>query len=376
MRQRGWVAIGFVSVLAGLALGERLVTSRVEAQGGPAAPAFQVDPAWPTVPAQWTLGQVSGVAVDSRDHVWILQRPWSLDSDEKAPDADAACCHPAPPVMEFDASWPLRPGLGRPRRGLRVAGRRARHLRRPQGQRVGVVGRRAAPARRQGELHRQVHPRREVPAPDRPPRDEQGLARHGQLQQPRRHLRPSADQRGVRRRRLRQPAGDRARRRHRPVQADVGRLRQRPRRRRAEDGELRGARAAAVQPRARRAGVEGRARLRRRPAQQPHAGVRARRHVRARDLRRAADQAARHRLRRSASRPTRHSGGCISPTPATARSMSTIGDPAGGGAFGRIGRYAGQFVFLHALAVDSHGNLYTAEVGDGRRVQKFVVSRR
>jgi DNA-binding beta-propeller fold protein YncE len=45
------------------------------------------------------------------------------------------------------------------------------------------------------------------------------------------------------------------------------------------------------------------------------------------------------------------------------------------GAIGRIGRYAGQFVFLHALAVDSQGNLYTAEVGTGRRVQKFVRAR-
>ena len=45
------------------------------------------------------------------------------------------------------------------------------------------------------------------------------------------------------------------------------------------------------------------------------------------------------------------------------------------GAIGRIGRYAGQFVFLHALAVDSQGNLYTAEVGTGRRVQKFVARR-
>jgi DNA-binding beta-propeller fold protein YncE len=41
-------------------------------------------------------------------------------------------------------------------------------------------------------------------------------------------------------------------------------------------------------------------------------------------------------------------------------------------AFGRIGRYAGQFVFLHNVAVDSRGNVYTAEVGGGRRVQKFL----
>ena len=45
------------------------------------------------------------------------------------------------------------------------------------------------------------------------------------------------------------------------------------------------------------------------------------------------------------------------------------------GGIGRIGRYAGQFIFLHALAVDSRGNLYTAEVGTGRRVQKFVLTR-
>jgi DNA-binding beta-propeller fold protein YncE len=46
------------------------------------------------------------------------------------------------------------------------------------------------------------------------------------------------------------------------------------------------------------------------------------------------------------------------------------------GGFGRIGHYAGQFVFLHNIAVDSRGNAYTAEVGGGRRVQKFVVAGR
>ena len=42
------------------------------------------------------------------------------------------------------------------------------------------------------------------------------------------------------------------------------------------------------------------------------------------------------------------------------------------GQFGRIGRYAGQFIFLHNVAVDSKGNIFTAEVGTGRRVQKFL----
>ena len=42
------------------------------------------------------------------------------------------------------------------------------------------------------------------------------------------------------------------------------------------------------------------------------------------------------------------------------------------GGFGRVGHYAGEFVFLHVVATDSKGDVYTAEVGGGRRVQKFV----
>ena len=42
------------------------------------------------------------------------------------------------------------------------------------------------------------------------------------------------------------------------------------------------------------------------------------------------------------------------------------------GSFGRRGRYAGQFHWVHSLATDSQGNLYTGEVNQGRRLQKFV----
>jgi DNA-binding beta-propeller fold protein YncE len=39
--------------------------------------------------------------------------------------------------------------------------------------------------------------------------------------------------------------------------------------------------------------------------------------------------------------------------------------------FGRNGRQAGQFHWVHNLVVDSKGNIYTAEVDTGKRVQKF-----
>jgi sugar lactone lactonase YvrE len=39
--------------------------------------------------------------------------------------------------------------------------------------------------------------------------------------------------------------------------------------------------------------------------------------------------------------------------------------------FGRNGRNAGEFHWVHSVAVDSDGNLYTGEVDTGQRVQKF-----
>ena len=74
-------------------------------------PEFKVDPFWPKpLPENWLIGQVAGVAVDSEDHVWILHRPGSLTEDEAAAALDppsAICCIAAPPVIEFDAAGNL-----------------------------------------------------------------------------------------------------------------------------------------------------------------------------------------------------------------------------------------------------------------------------
>jgi hypothetical protein len=42
------------------------------------------------------------------------------------------------------------------------------------------------------------------------------------------------------------------------------------------------------------------------------------------------------------------------------------------GGFGRPGHLAGEFTFLHSVALDSRGNMYTGETIGGRRIQKFV----
>jgi hypothetical protein len=46
------------------------------------------------------------------------------------------------------------------------------------------------------------------------------------------------------------------------------------------------------------------------------------------------------------------------------------------GAFGRRGRSAGQFHWVHNMAVDSAGNIYTTEVDSGKRAQKFTLRSR
>ncbi|MGO4715506.1 hypothetical protein AB4Z37_22815 [Bradyrhizobium sp. 2TAF24] len=69
-------------------------------------PKFKVDPFWPKpLPNNWIMGQAAGVAVDEQDHVWVVQRPRTLTDDERAASLSpppTKCCLPAPSVMEFD----------------------------------------------------------------------------------------------------------------------------------------------------------------------------------------------------------------------------------------------------------------------------------
>ncbi|MGH8676914.1 MAG: hypothetical protein ACREUQ_01005 [Burkholderiales bacterium] len=74
-------------------------------------PAFRVDPFWPKpLPNNWLFGQIGGIAVDRHDHVWVLQRPRTLTDDERGAAVDpptSKCCKPAPPVLEFNAEGDL-----------------------------------------------------------------------------------------------------------------------------------------------------------------------------------------------------------------------------------------------------------------------------
>jgi hypothetical protein len=68
-------------------------------------PGYVVDPFWPKdLPEGWTLGQVSGIAVDGQDNIWVVHRPRTMDDDEKGAQKtppETRCCQPAPAVMQF-----------------------------------------------------------------------------------------------------------------------------------------------------------------------------------------------------------------------------------------------------------------------------------
>jgi len=98
--------------------------ARGAATAGPQAPRLDVDPLWPQpfpVEKHWALGSVTGIAVDSQDHVWVTHRGVdSLQTNEKGPTLAtwaAECCYAAPQVLEFDASGKLLDSWGGPGQG-------------------------------------------------------------------------------------------------------------------------------------------------------------------------------------------------------------------------------------------------------------------
>jgi hypothetical protein len=97
-----WVAVIFGSAVATIASQSPSPAARV--------PTFEVDPMWPRpLPNRWLVGAVAGVAVDARDHVWIVHRPTSLQ-----PNETRSIWRAAPPVLEFDPAGNLVSSWGGP----------------------------------------------------------------------------------------------------------------------------------------------------------------------------------------------------------------------------------------------------------------------
>jgi outer membrane protein assembly factor BamB len=80
-------------------------------------PQFSVDPSFPEMPSKWRIGFGVGVAVDSENNVWIIDRPSSIahpnfsrnSPADPPPDLTST---PAPPVVEFNNKGKFLRGWG------------------------------------------------------------------------------------------------------------------------------------------------------------------------------------------------------------------------------------------------------------------------
>jgi hypothetical protein len=114
--------MNLVRLAVSLALIPLLLSCQTLSPGDGTLPRFAVDPYWPKpLPTNWILGQVAGIAVDRNDHIWIVHRPTTLVDDEKGALANpptTKCCIPAPPVLQFDAQGNLLRSWGGPGAGF------------------------------------------------------------------------------------------------------------------------------------------------------------------------------------------------------------------------------------------------------------------
>ncbi len=92
-----------------------ITTMAAQQKNEPRAPTFTVDPAWPSIPNNWMLGEVTSIATDSRDHIWVLHVPGSIPESQRA--------NAAPPVLEFDQAGKLLTSWGGPTGGEQWLGR-------------------------------------------------------------------------------------------------------------------------------------------------------------------------------------------------------------------------------------------------------------
>ena len=108
----GLVAVALVALVAGRAV---VSSAGRQASRGAEIPVFEYDPTWPKpLPNNWLTGNIGAIAIDSKDHIWIAQRPGSTTnlSERYGLEGLSECCFPAPPVMEFDQAGNLLQSWG------------------------------------------------------------------------------------------------------------------------------------------------------------------------------------------------------------------------------------------------------------------------
>jgi DNA-binding beta-propeller fold protein YncE len=107
----GWPGVCVVVLLTLAAC----IGDKAHAQSAQRPPEFKVDPTWPTIPNHWVLGEVTSISVDRHDNIWVLHVPQSVPEAQRA--------NAAPPVLEFDSKGKLLRSWGGPSNGAQWLGR-------------------------------------------------------------------------------------------------------------------------------------------------------------------------------------------------------------------------------------------------------------
>jgi len=106
---RSWPTLCALLVLA------LCLDDNARAQSSKRPPEFKVDPTWPTIPNNWVLGEVTSISVDRHDNIWVLHVPQSVPEAQRV--------NAAPPVLEFDSKGKLLKSWGGPQNGAQWLGR-------------------------------------------------------------------------------------------------------------------------------------------------------------------------------------------------------------------------------------------------------------
>jgi DNA-binding beta-propeller fold protein YncE len=108
------IGLVFAVVAAAVHIGSTTAATPSAQSGAEQIPVFELDPTWPKpLPNDWAFGEAWGIAVDSRDHGWVLHS--TNHKDRSIPDMLAKQGKRlAPPVIEFDAQGSLVQAWGGP----------------------------------------------------------------------------------------------------------------------------------------------------------------------------------------------------------------------------------------------------------------------
>lgn len=120
---RWFVTVGLAAAATAFATLSGPDALRAQGAADVPVPQYRVDPFWPKMPLanKWLIQGVPVMVTDHQDHIWVVSRPRDLAADESmygafnpTTSARTDCCVAAPAILEFDPEGNLHNAWGKP----------------------------------------------------------------------------------------------------------------------------------------------------------------------------------------------------------------------------------------------------------------------